>query len=107
MSLATASGRFTFTSSAPAPNWATDGQYYEFGPSPASPEGVRVAATKHPDGSLEVRVEDGVEDVTFRQPLPPLPAGLLIGVNWNVGTITLFVNGTRADSATLSTPALA
>ncbi|QJX00576.1 hypothetical protein [Frigoriglobus tundricola] len=106
MSLASASGRFTFTSSAPAPHWATDGLYYEFGPSPASPEGVRVAATKHPDGSLEVRVDDGAEDVTFRRPLPPLPAGLLIGVTWNFGTVTLFVNGTRADSVTLPTSAL-
>ena len=107
MSLTTASGRFTFTSPAPAPNWATDGRHYEFGPSPASPEGVRVAATKHPDGSLEVRVEDGVGDVTFRRPLPPLPAGLLIGVNWSSGTVTLFVNGTRVDAATLAVPSLA
>jgi hypothetical protein len=105
MSLTTASGRFTFASLPPAANWATDGRVYEFGPSPLSPEGVQVAATKHPDGSLEVRVADGAGVVTFRRPLPPLPIGLLIGVNWDAGTVTLFVNGTRADAATV--PALA
>jgi hypothetical protein len=31
--------------------------------------------------------------------------GLLIAVNWNAGTVTLFVNGTRCDTATVSTAA--
>ena len=101
MGLTTGPGNITFTCPAPSHNWAADGRAYEFGPSPDSPEGVRVAATKHPDGSLEVRVADGLGGVTFRRPLPPLPAGLLIGVHWNSGTVTLFVNGTRADAAAL------
>ncbi len=105
MCLTTTSGRYTFAAPAPAPNWATDGRLYEFGPSPISPEGVSVAATKHSDGSLEVRVADGAGGVAFRRPLPPLPMGLLIAVNWNAGTVTLFVNGTRCDTATVSTAA--
>ena len=98
MVFAEGTGTITFTSPAPSPTWATDDQVCEFGPSLPSPEGVRVAATKHPNGELEVRVSDESDGVSFRTPLPPLPSGLLITSTWRAGTVTVFVNGTRVGA---------
>ena len=84
-------------------DWPTNDRGYAFGPSPEPVDGVTIAFQKHPDGSGETRVTDGVEAVTFTGPIPPVvPPGLLVAATWNRGTVTLYLNGDKTDQATLA-----
>jgi hypothetical protein len=85
------------------PDWPTNGREYAFGPSPEPVDGVTIAFRKLPDGSGEARVADGTETITFRAPIPPdLSDGLLVAAAWNKGTVALYLNGDKADQATLA-----
>jgi hypothetical protein len=85
------------------PDWPTNDREYAFGPSPEPVDGVTIAFRKFPDGSGEARVADGAEAVTFRAPIPPdLADGLLVAAAWNKGTVALYLNGDKADQATLA-----
>jgi hypothetical protein len=94
------SGLITFLPTAPKPGWATDGQGYDLDPSPVE-DGVQITASKHPDGSLEIRVADQSEHIIFNHPPGTAIANLSIAVSWNAGTVDLYLNGIQTDSVTL------
>jgi hypothetical protein len=87
-------------------DWPTNDRGYTFGPSPEPVDGVTIAFHKHPGGSGEVRVTDSIETVAFQCPIPAaLPDGLLVAATWNRGTVALYLNGDKADQATLDSEA--
>jgi hypothetical protein len=87
-------------------DWPTNDRGYDFGPSAEPVDGVTIAFRKHPDGSGETRVADGVAAITFRCPIPPaLPDGLVVAAVWNRGTVALYLNGDKADQATVAAEA--
>jgi len=79
-------------------DWWSDDKGYSFPEIHA--EGVRVAATKHPDGTIELAFTQPTHDVlVFRHPVPPCgPRGLMVAITWTPKDIILYLNGEAIET---------
>jgi hypothetical protein len=105
MSLRQDQGTISFWINNSNPGWPTDANYYKFGATPGSSDGVFVTTSKHTDKSLEVIVMDSTTaNATFKEAIPQLvPKGLCIAVTWDRGTVKLYMQGQPIRTIVLKT----
>ncbi len=79
-------------------DWWTDDKGYNFPEIHA--EGVHVAATKHPDGTIELALARPSHDVlVFRHPVPTCgPRGLMVAITWTPKETILYLNGQAIET---------
>ncbi len=81
----------------PHKNWKTNAHGYKFGLFKQGP--LSIQTTKHPDKTMEVRVEGLAEGViSTKKPIPESEQPrVMVGLTWKKSEVIFYLNGVQVD----------